>query len=378
MRYCVLFPKAENIHLTKDVGMIPYKLNKLYGYKAFIACYNNGNYTKLKNEVKGLQIDFINKKYGNPIIDGILYLMKKAKEIDILQVFHITLSSLFYVYTYKFFNPEGKVILKLDCTHELIERIEGLNKIKFKFLNMFLNKISLIGVEQKELYKKLKNILIDKADKLMYFPNGVDFDFLNDNGIYYSLSVKENIILNVARLGSPEKRTDVLLEAFSRIPDIKNSDWKLVLVGSIERKFQDYIDNFFSRNPHLRNQIIFKGKIENGKALFQEYMKAKIFCLTSEYESFGISLVEAAALGDVIVSTDVGIAKELIWYDNDSLVKAGDVEGLSLKLYEYINSSKLSEYSLKTYNLCRETYDWNKIIRNLNTRINELFKKGRS
>ena len=32
MRYCVLYPNTKNVNLVKEMGMIPYKLYKNFGY----------------------------------------------------------------------------------------------------------------------------------------------------------------------------------------------------------------------------------------------------------------------------------------------------------------------------------------------------------
>lgn len=52
--------------------------------------------------------------------------------------------------------------------------------------------------------------------------------------------------------------------------------------------------------------MIFTGAIYDHKTLFNYYLRAKVFVLTSRHEGFGNVLSEAAALGCFIVSTDVG------------------------------------------------------------------------
>ena len=38
-RFLTLFPELENVHLMKDVGMIPYIMHKEFGYDSYIASY---------------------------------------------------------------------------------------------------------------------------------------------------------------------------------------------------------------------------------------------------------------------------------------------------------------------------------------------------
>jgi glycosyltransferase involved in cell wall biosynthesis len=361
MRYCVLYPQAENIHMIKDVGMIAYKLFKLYSYDSTIACYNNDEYSYLKKEVKGLKTDFIDSRYNNEILDGLRYLRLNSKNIEVLQLFHITLRSVFYTFAYKFYNPKGKIFLKLDCTKELIDVIRALNNLKLKLLKGFLNKINIIGVEQNEIYDELKIILKEYSDRIVLIPNGIDYNSSNkyDNINFFD---KENIILHVGRLGSPEKATDTLLNAFSKINEIEKSGWKISMIGPIEDDFKSFISNYFEKYSYLRSIIQFKGPIYDRDELYEEYKKAKIFCLSSRYESFGIALLEAASFGDVIVSTDVGIAKELVSLENGVIVKVGDIDGIADNIKSLMESSCLENLSKTTEKICRDKYDWNSII----------------
>lgn len=375
MRYTMQYLKTQNVHLVKDMGMIPYKLHKLYGVNARVATYENGEYPYLKEEVKGLKIDFIKKVFNNFSLDGAFYLIKNGKNIDVLQIFHTTLSSVVYAYTYKLVNPKGKIYLKLDCSHKLIERIKGLNSLSLKLLNCFFNKIDLISVEQKELYPKLMELLPKQLNKIISIPNGVDYDYLDSIGIKYDFSKKENIILNVARIGAEEKNTEMLLEAFASIKNIENSDWKLVLAGPIEENFKPYIEEYFNKYPFLKEKVIFKGNIEDRKDLYREYSRAKIFCLTSDFESVGIAFIEAAAFGDIIVSTDVGIAKELIVEENGKIINVGNKGMLIEALTHFMEKDNLEDISTFTYNLCKEKFDWNNIVGELYKNIVKLIKE---
>jgi len=370
MRYCVLFPQAENLHLIKDVGMIAYKLNRLYGYEAQLACYENGSYPYLEKEVKGLKINFIEKAFSNEILDGMNYLRINSKEIDLLQVFHVTLRTIFCVFTFKFFNKRGKIFLKLDCTEELIDKIKSLKGLKLKLFNMFISRIDVIGVEQQNLYNELIKLLPNSIGKITNIPNGVDFDSLGDN-FEYNFVGKRNIILNVGRIGSPEKGIEILIKAFSLIEDEIRKDWILKLVGPVTDDFNIYLDNFLKNNPKYNDSIVLEGAVYDRNRLFELYSEAKIYCSSSKFESFGISLLEGAAFGDVLVSTDTGIARELIGSDNGVVVGTNDPVELSKGLSSIMkkNDEELEAMSKNTYYLCRESYNWDTIVAKLNEKI---------
>ncbi|WP_373899001.1 glycosyltransferase family 4 protein [Haloimpatiens sp. FM7315] len=364
-KYCVLYPNTWNVNLVKEMGMMPYKLHKLYGYDSTIACYKLDEYDYLKEEVKGLKIDFIERKYNNYTLDGLRYLNKKAKDIDILQIFHVTLYSMFYAYRYKKLNPKGKIYLKLDCSYKLIDKIKALTPLKRKLLNKYLDKVDLISAEQVSLSEKLKKLLKKHENKIITIPDGVDYSYLEKNNIVYNYEEKENTILNVARIGAEEKNTPMLLEAFSKVSDAAKSGWKLKLIGPIEENFKSYIEDFFEKNPNLKGRIEIIGPIKDRRKLYDEYKKSKIFCLTSEFESFGIAFVEAAALGNVILATDVGIVREIVVKGNGGVVPLRDTKGLTLMMEKLIKDKNIQNYSKYTYDICNEKFNWDKIIQKL-------------
>ncbi|MBK1811039.1 glycosyltransferase family 4 protein [Clostridium sp. YIM B02505] len=370
MKYCVLFPQAKNVHLIKDVGMIAYKLHKLYSVESYVACYNNDRYDYIDGDLKGLKLDFINKKHNNDIIDGSLYLRKNAKTIDVLQLFHVTIRSVVFAMVYKHYNKNGKIFLKLDCTENLLNKIKSLSTAGLKLFNYFFKKVDIIGVEQKKLFEEIQLLLPKFKEKFKYIPNGIDYDLFKSINIKFES--KENNILHVGRLGAEEKNSEMLVEAFIKLNESNNNlPWNLVLVGESTDTFTQYVENCIQKHPSLKNKIKQTGQISNRKELIEIYGKSKIFSLTSHFESFGIVLIEAAALGNIIISTSVGIANELVSDNGGSLIMDSNVDDLTNKLYHYISSKDIERLSTNNVNLIRENYDWDKIVMNL---YNEITK----
>lgn len=370
MRYGVLYPQAENVHLIKDVGIIAYKLHKNYGYDAFVICYKNGEYDYLNNEVKGLGQELINKKHGH-IRNIYSYLKKNSKSIDTLQIFHMTSKSVIYAALYKFFNKKGIIFLKLDCTEELVQKVKNMKLYEKILFGFFLNRVDIIGVEQEKIYSELKVLLKNYEKKLLYVPNGIDFkrECLRENTNFKD---KENVVLTVGRIGSPEKASELLMNAFSKLDDKTIEGWKLVFVGPIEKDFEKVIDKYFEKNKRLKDKVIFKGPIFNRDQLYMEYKKAKIFALTSDFESFGIALIEAAAFGDVIVATKVGIAEELVQGDNGEVIAVRDEAALTKALERLMKDETLNKKSEAIKEFCRRNYNLDFIVENLNNKIEKL------
>ena len=128
MNYVVLFPECENIHLTKPVGMIPYIMQQKFGYDSFVACYRNADaYPYLDDAVKGLKLCFIPKIAGRPRWDGLFWLVRHARKIDVLQIFHFTSSrNYLWIFAYMLLHPRGKVYLMLDHDNMILrQKIDG-------------------------------------------------------------------------------------------------------------------------------------------------------------------------------------------------------------------------------------------------------------
>ncbi len=107
----------QNIHLTKDVWLIPYYMHKLFWYDAKVVTNAEvwEQYQDLEKYTKWLIIERVKKKRIFYLELGLIaYLIKNAKKIDILNVYHFSGPSLLYSCIYKAINPKGKIYVKLD------------------------------------------------------------------------------------------------------------------------------------------------------------------------------------------------------------------------------------------------------------------------
>ncbi|MDQ1143588.1 GalNAc-alpha-(1-_4)-GalNAc-alpha-(1-_3)-diNAcBac-PP-undecaprenol alpha-1,4-N-acetyl-D-galactosaminyltransferase [Bacillus sp. SORGH_AS 510] len=353
-RITLLFPECENVHLTKDLGMIPFILHKYLGYDATIACYNNGEYPYAKEEVKGVKLDFFENMEGR-LNDGSRYLQENASEIDILYLWGIYRETVTWLLIYKRLNPEGKVYLKLDANVWWMNRLELTEEVI-----TILNQCHVISVECKRLHEYLNRRW---PLSIHYIPNGY-YNFHNSPEVDYD--EKENTILTVGRIGTVQKANDVLLQAF-KLAEANIPDWKLKVVGDIQEDFHAYINQYMEENPHLKSRIIFTGGITDRKALENEYRKAKIFCLTSVNEGFPLVFPEAAVNGCYIVSTDLDPAYDIT--DNQkfgALFPIGNSEQLSNIWVDVCNDEeRLKNTCKQIQKFTRDSFNWIKIGKKL-------------
>lgn len=370
--YVCIFPHLYNFQLIKDVGMIPFTMGRLFNYHASIVTYANDDYSYMDKDLKdeNFELDFIKKRFNNHNYDIFLYLICNSRSIDVLQVFHFhdTLNILFYFLIYKSLNWNGKIYAKLDADYNLTKFLAE-DKGFWPGIRNFILKhlVDVLSVETAESYQMLLDSKLKYHGKLIHMPNGVDIHVTPE----LMMDDKKEYILTVGRLGSEEKATEVLLEAFSKIQDHKN--WKLILVGKFEQQFQDYVNEYFQIHPHLREKVIFTGFIEDRNKIYRYYAQSKIFCFTSRSESFGIALVEAAYFGDYLVSTNVGGAQDVLKVtDYGELFETDNIPILVDRLEDLIsNWHKYEADPRQKMNLMEENFSWPHLCEKLYKKLNE-------
>lgn len=296
MKFVTLFPNATNIHLIKDVGQIPYTLKAKFGIDAVLV---TGNKIRAEDgyleSVFGLKIEKLPFSCFHWKIGCFIYLLFKSKEIDWLNLYHFGKKSLYLASLYKFRNRNGHVYLKLDMNYKTCDQLSD-NKQKRNIFTKCLEIMDVVSIESEEVRQRIQEYT-DK--KLLLIPNG----YITDEGTSKAKEKKENAFLTVGRLGTKEKATEILLEAFAISATRQN--WVLKLVGPICDDFRMYIEDYFRKYPELKKRVFFLGTIKDKKVLNKEYEKAKIFILPSRYEGFPLVLPEAQAKGCKMILTSV-------------------------------------------------------------------------
>ncbi len=183
------------------------------------------------------------------------------------------------------------------------------NKIRFLLAKFLLPKADQIRVVSKRIRDFLISNFQFPISKIIVKPIFIEVEKIKKTPITVDLHQKysqfEKIILMASRL-TREKNIGLAIEAIREIIKSKPRTG-LVIVGSGQESEKLKAK---SAKLNLEKNVIFEPWIDQ-ETLYSYYKTADLFLVTSLYEGYGMTLVEALAAGCPIVSTDIGVAREM-------------------------------------------------------------------
>jgi glycosyltransferase involved in cell wall biosynthesis len=151
-----------------------------------------------------------------------------------------------------------------------------------------------------------------KARNVKIIPNGIDFSKFepipDEKRFREKFDISERIVLYTGRLAS-NKGLNHLIDA---IPLILTQETHLKFVFVGEDEGQQGLLEQRARKLGVRDDVIFTGHIKDDDLFRSAYSACDVFVLPSEYEAFGIVLLEAMACDVACVATRVGGVPEVI------------------------------------------------------------------
>lgn len=363
-RFVTLFPFADNQLLVKDVGQIPYILGKYYKYQATLASRDLDLTGEYVNDIKdGLTLQKYKKVLNSWKLDAFIFLFFNSKKIDWLNIYHCNKKSYYWSKWYKFLNPEGKVYLKLDMDFRNCETLD-INKRKRKLFKKLTEYEEIVSVENQSVKDRIQNYT---KKELLVIQNGCLIDCVRESEIK-----KEDVFLTVGRLGTEQKATEVLLQAFALYASKHN--WKLKLVGPIQENFKEYIENYFKIYPELKQRVEFIGMVKDRTQISKFYQEAKAFVLPSRWESFGLVLPEAVCNGCYIMTTENVPSAEIVTHKGEfgEILDTDNIEKWGEALYSFTQRKLPNDYLKKEIDYGKKTFSWKEICKELDYRMEEI------
>ena len=357
--FCI-FPGGGWINqlLLKDCGLVPFLLCKNHNFNRAVlvgAKVEGETYPYLKN-LPGLEMDFLPEDTFQAQFD---WITNNAENFDLMIIYGAYAHYSPLIAEYKKIRPDGKIYLATDMNIGWADRIEH-ESPEFNFL---LKSCDVVGASCRATQKYLSakwSVPVELFRNGFYNFANVSFDNLFES--------KENIILTVARIGTYQKRNEIMLEAFAKVAD-KIPGWKMRLVGKIEENFHSYIEKYFERFPHLQDRVKFVGLVEDKTELLAEYKRAKIFCLSSNMEGGAPNVTcEALFAGCFIITSAVDAASDMT--DENQCGRTfpiDDIDAMAKIFVEVCNDEKiLLEGMKRAFDYGRREFDMEKIVARLN------------
>jgi glycosyltransferase involved in cell wall biosynthesis len=223
-----------------------------------------------------------------------------------------------------------------------------LNKIRVKIARFLLPNADCVRVVSKRIADSIKSAGIKLKTEPEILPVFVDVQAIREAPINVSLNKFrqqfDTIILMVSRL-EKEKNIPLALSVFRKVVD-KYPKTGLIILG--EGSQREELKSI-ARNYNLEDNVVFEG---GNSEVLSFYKTADIFLHTSNYEGYGMVLVEAAVSDCPIVTTDVGIASEY-FKDTESanICAVGDEGCLVDRLIKSIENKEFRNlFTLKAQN----------------------------
>ena len=309
------------LQTLKIIDLTKYNIFLAYLYKKSQAL----NFIKLPKQIKIYDLSR-NGKIAVFVLFKIIWLIKKEK-IEILHT-HLVHAGII-----------GKIAGKLSGVKYLITtRHYTISDKEYTLLYQIENRLMkycsvIIAVSKSVRNSLLKNHFIS-PQKIEIIHNGLDISMFPYNPLPQGLNSKL-IIGTVGRL-HPAKGYFILLTAFKRLKEkINNVELEIIGEGILKN---DLVN--FSEKLGISSSIIWHGSIPHNE-IIQKFYHWDLFAISSQWEGFGLVIIEAMAAGLAVVASKVdGIIEIVEDGKTGYLFNKSDFEEMSVKIEELLQNSE--------------------------------------
>lgn len=145
---------------------------------------------------------------------------------------------------------------------------------------------------------------------------------------YLGIADEQYVFANVGRL-HPDKDQKTLINAFAQVAEnLPDAILMILGVGRLETELKNQVRQF-----KLEERVFFTGLVPNAVNYYRAFDS---FILSSDYEPFGMVLLESIIADVPVISTNEGGAREIIT-DKQWLFDAGDVDKLAELMFLIYN-----------------------------------------
>ena len=330
---------AEAIAILHDVTVV-----YAVGEKALSVNYEFEQFTK--NNVTTIVIYF--KKHSFKVVNGLRkykslkHGIKRAKKFDLIHG-NVLLPIGIFVY---FFS------IKLKVPFVFTEHSTGfLTQTKMK-LSSVEKLITKCVVKKSKFVLPVSNELKRDMLSLGFNANYEVIGNVIDTKLFYPTKNENEkyTILHISSFSNEQKNINGILNVVKKLSE-ERSDFLFKIVGDgniLQLKNEISLLN-------IRENVIQIEGVKPPYEIAKQLQGSNLYISFSNYETFGIVMLESIACGVPVISTKTGILYELNLTDFTTFVDAGDEDGLLNSIRNSIDSQKKLDFN-KMYLLIEEEY----------------------
>jgi glycosyltransferase involved in cell wall biosynthesis len=367
-RLLLLFPTFEPVMMRKDVGEIPRALQDHFGWESTLAVLRATAATGALPKSPLRLVDLgVRGTRLQAFMTAARYILREGSEYDALLLYHTTLESIGCAYLFRMRNAAAPIVLKMDLDSRAVSAFNAAERPwKQRALEQLLGRspIDVLTVETSVALSAMKDVLSRWKKPGILVPNGFSLPWQLD--IENVVAAKKRVILTAGRLGMPQKNNEMLIDAVRQIPRDLLAGWKVVLAGSSDHEhlLRRHVERVLAERPDLRSVFELPGVIDSAEKMSQLYRSARIFCLTSRWESYGLVLPEAMAHACFVISTDVGAARDLLSDGTcGDIVPEGDTAAFARALEAAMRDEQASEVAgRRAHQRIARDWGWERVL----------------
>lgn len=196
-------------------------------------------------------------------------------------------------------------------------------------------------------FAKLLNTIF-KTDTWDYLPNIVNDKFFQGEASTNKTGNSFEFI-TVCSL-EQKKRVDILIKAFAESFS-GNQKFKLKIGGdgTLRRELEKLV-----HDSGITSQVTFLGRLSRDDVK-NRMKETNVFVLPSEYETFGVVVIEALALGKPVIATKCGGPESIVTPDVGLLIEKNSIKDMS-KAMKYIANNYKNYDSAIIRDYCNENF----------------------
>jgi len=193
-------------------------------------------------------------------------------------------------------------------------------------------------------------------EKIKVVYNGVSVIRERDSGDGSDIGIsKPNKYILYVGVIEKVKNVELLVKAYAKLPNNVKSDVSLVLVGRKGNAYKDV--QAIVDSEGLQSDVIIYGYL-NDNQLANMYKDALLFVYVSEYEGFGLPILESMALGVPVLTSNKSSMKEIA--GNAAILAETNVDDIKNKMQLLLGNEKMrEEYKNRGFKLI-DKFEWKK------------------